>query len=274
MRLRKCCTPLTGYHHGETTSKTMATSRTATTVWGESKAVAGMAGGRGLGKMATDAGPGQGPPRTAGVKREHRAHREWPSSPGSSPGSFALSPRRPPTPLSPPLLPPAAFALAAELPPAQLLPTQAPLVSPRPRPSTTMSDFLSLSILQLLSVFSFLTSVLAVLCVGSGSLHRLAHRVEPVVDAPPPDAMSSLTSGKQPLWTWSGLPVSFSIDTLIGEDEPQEPQGYVGGTELTRMDWQVSRSPRIGASSSPSLSLLGLDSLEGHRPSPSHYAHV
>ena len=254
VRLRKCCTPLTGYHHGETTNRTMATSRTATTVWGESKAVAGMAGGRGLGKMATDAGPGQGPPRTAGVKREGRAHRERPSAPGS----FALSPRRPPTPLSPPLLPPAAFALAAELPPAQLLPTQAHPVSPRPRPSTTMSDFLSLSVLQLLSVFSFLTSVLAVLCVGSGSLHRLAHRVEPVVDAPPPDAMSSLTSGKQPLWTWSGLPVSFSIDTLIGEDEPQEPQGYVGGTELTRMDWQVSRSPRIGPSSSVLCSSLRL----------------
>ena len=104
-----------------------------------------------------------------------------------------------------------------------------------------MSDLLSLSVLQLLSVFSFLTSVLAVVCVGSGSLHRLAHRVEPGVDAPAPEM--SITSGKHPLWNWSGLPVSFSLDTLIGEDE--EPQGYVGGTELTRMDWQVSRS-RIG----------------------------
>ena len=106
-----------------------------------------------------------------------------------------------------------------------------------------MSDLLSLSVLQLLSVFSFLTSVLAVVCVGSGSLHRLAHRVEPGVDAPAPEM--SITSGKHPLWNWSGLPVSFSLDTLIGEDE--EPQGYVGGTELTRMDWQVSARPRIGA---------------------------
>ena len=106
-----------------------------------------------------------------------------------------------------------------------------------------MSDLLSLSVLQLLSVFSFLTSVLAVVCVGSGSLHRLAHRVEPGVDTPAPEM--SITSGKHPLWNWSGLPVSFSLDTLIGEDE--EPQGYVGGTELTRMDWQVSARPRIGA---------------------------
>lgn len=112
-----------------------------------------------------------------------------------------------------------------------------------------MSDFLSLSVLQLLSVVSFLTSVLAVVCVGSGSLNRLATRPEPTVDTPP---MSSITSGKQPLWTWTGLPVSFSIDSLIGEDDQEEPQGYVGGTELTRMDWQVSRSPRIGAFRPPS----------------------
>ena len=105
-----------------------------------------------------------------------------------------------------------------------------------------MSDLLSLSVLQLLSVFSFLTSVLAVVCVGSGSLHRLAHRVEPGVDAPAPEM--SITSGKHPLWNWSGLPVSFSLDTLIGEDE--EPQGYVGGSELTRMDWQVTPRQRIG----------------------------
>ncbi|EJF59896.1 hypothetical protein DICSQDRAFT_148228 [Dichomitus squalens LYAD-421 SS1] len=104
-----------------------------------------------------------------------------------------------------------------------------------------MSDFLSLSVLQLLSVLSFLTSVLAVVCVGSGSFHRLAHRVEHGVDAPAPDM--SITSGKHPIWNWSGLPVSFSLDTLIGEDE--EPQGYVGGTELTRMDWQVTARPRI-----------------------------
>ncbi|KAM5546099.1 hypothetical protein V8D89_000225 [Ganoderma adspersum] len=116
-----------------------------------------------------------------------------------------------------------------------------------------MSELLSLSVLQLLSVLSFLTSVLAVVCVGSGSLHRLAHRVEPGVDTPTPDMDldMSLTSGpgKHPLWNWSGLPVSFSLDSLIGEEEKEQPSGYVGGTELTRMDWQVSAArSRIVAS--------------------------
>ncbi|KAI0739510.1 hypothetical protein C8Q80DRAFT_1111830 [Daedaleopsis nitida] len=105
-----------------------------------------------------------------------------------------------------------------------------------------MSDLLSLSVLQLLSVFSFLTSVLAVVCVGSGSLHRLAHRLEPGVDAPAPDM--NIAPAKHPLWNWSGLPVSFSLDSLIGEDDQEDSQGYVGGTELTRMDWQVGR-PRF-----------------------------
>ncbi|RDX52435.1 hypothetical protein OH76DRAFT_1554144 [Lentinus brumalis] len=149
----------------------------------------------------------------------------------SSPSSFA---QRPPRQLS--SSSPAASASAeSTVPPTS---TQASPASPRPRLST-MSELLSLSVLQLLSVFSFLTSVLAVVCVGSGSLHRLAHRVEPGVDAAPD---MSITSGKHPLWNWSGLPVSFSLDSLIGEDEQEEPSGYVGGTELTRMDWQVSRS--------------------------------
>ncbi|KAI0719745.1 hypothetical protein C8T65DRAFT_568596 [Cerioporus squamosus] len=153
----------------------------------------------------------------------------------SSPFSLASSLRRPPR--QPSSSTPAASASAhSTVPPTS---TQASPALPRPRLST-MSDVLSLSVLQLLSVFSFLTSVLAVVCVGSGSLHRLAHRVEPGVDAPAPDM--SITSGKHPLWNWSGLPVSFSLDSLIGEDEQEEPAGYVGGTELTRMDWQVSRS--------------------------------
>lgn len=119
-----------------------------------------------------------------------------------------------------------------------------------------MSELLSLSVLQLLSVLSFLTSVLAVVCVGSGSLHRLAHRVEPGVDAPAPapdidlDSMA-LTSGKHPLWNWSGMPVSFSLDTLIGEEEKEQPSGYVDGTELTRMDWQVSAAARSRIVASP-----------------------
>lgn len=123
-----------------------------------------------------------------------------------------------------------------------------------------MSELLSLSVLQLLSVLSFFTSVLAVVCVGSGSLHKLAHRVESGVDAPTPDMdldMSITSSaGKHPLWNWSGLPVSFSLDSLIGEEEKEQPSGYVGGTELTRMDWQVSAArSRIGMSTLASRSL-------------------
>ncbi|EIW53250.1 uncharacterized protein TRAVEDRAFT_52378 [Trametes versicolor FP-101664 SS1] len=116
---------------------------------------------------------------------------------------------------------------------------------PCQRPSSvTMSEFLSLSVLQLLSVFSFLTSVLAVVCVGSGSLHKL--RLESGVDSAPASEMS-LAAGKHHPWSWGGLPVSFSINSLIGDDEVEEhTDGYVGGTELARMDWQVER-PRIVA---------------------------
>ncbi|KAI0819900.1 hypothetical protein BC628DRAFT_1400473 [Trametes gibbosa] len=103
-----------------------------------------------------------------------------------------------------------------------------------------MSEILSLSLLQLLSVFSFLTSVLAVVCVGSGSLHKL--RFDSGVDAAAADM--SLNPGKHQLWNWSHLPASFSINSLIGDDEPEEHNGYVGGSELARMDWQVGR-PRI-----------------------------
>ncbi|OBZ76032.1 hypothetical protein A0H81_03082 [Grifola frondosa] len=87
------------------------------------------------------------------------------------------------------------------------------------------SEFFSLSILQILSVLSFLTSILAVLRVGSGSLQ-------------------SVNSGKH-LWNWTGLPVSFSLGTLIGEEEQEEEKStvgrYVGGSELVRMDWKVGR---------------------------------
>lgn len=160
------------------------------------------------------------------------------SAVGRSPPSSHLSSsttHRPPRQQSSSFL--AASASAESTP--QPTSTQASPASPRLRLST-MSEILSLSVLQLLSVFSFLTSVLAVVCVGSGSLHRLAHRVESGVDTPAPDM--SITSGKHPLWNWSGIPVSFSLDTLIGEDDQEESKGYVGGTELTRMDWQVSRS--------------------------------
>ena len=146
-----------------------------------------------------------------------------------------------------------------------------------------MSELLSLSVLQLLSVLSFFTSVLAVVCVGSGSLHKLAHRIEPGVDAPTPDMDldMSLTSGpgKHPLWNWSGLPVSFSLDSLIGEEEKEQPSGYVGGTELTRMDWQVSAArSRIGMSTLASRSLAVMitqDSSPPPRvPSPQSHPHM
>ncbi|KAI0357715.1 hypothetical protein OH77DRAFT_1519085 [Trametes cingulata] len=103
-----------------------------------------------------------------------------------------------------------------------------------------MSELFSLSVLQLLSVFSFLTSVLAVVCVGSGSLHKL--RFESGVDSSASDM--SITPGKHHLWTWSGLPAGFSIGSLIGENEQDDSSGYVGGSELSRMDWQVGR-PRL-----------------------------
>ncbi|KAI0761352.1 hypothetical protein BD413DRAFT_486148, partial [Trametes elegans] len=128
--------------------------------------------------------------------------------------------------------------------PSSRRPRRHPGPLPRLRPAATiMSDVLSLSLLQLLSVFSFLTSVLAVVCVGSGSLNKLSHRFDARVDSAP--ASDMVASGKQQLWNWSGLPVSFSINSLIGDDEQQEQTGYVGGSELTRMDWQVSRPRTI-----------------------------
>ena len=167
---------------------------------------------------------------------------------------WTLSPRRPPahrrapSPPRPPVLTPADAGHPGTPHPVPGHSNRYPSIL-----GTIMSELLSLSVLQLLSVLSFLTSVLAVVCVGSGSLHRLAHRVDPGVDTPTPDMdldTMALTSGKHPLWNWSGLPVSFSLDTLIGEEEKEPPTGYVGGTELTRMDWQVSAAARsrIGAS--------------------------
>ncbi|PCH36780.1 hypothetical protein WOLCODRAFT_157470 [Wolfiporia cocos MD-104 SS10] len=108
-----------------------------------------------------------------------------------------------------------------------------------------MCEFLSLSVLQVLSVLSFLTSILAVLHVGAGSLHRLSNKFDAEVNAP-----ISLNPEKQPLWNWSGLPASFSLGSLIGEESREDGSekgvgGYVGGAELVRMDWQMGR-PRSG----------------------------
>ncbi|KAL7284760.1 hypothetical protein ACG7TL_002067 [Trametes sanguinea] len=105
-----------------------------------------------------------------------------------------------------------------------------------------MSDVISFSLLQLISVFSFLTSVLAVVCVNSGSLQKLAHRVDSGVDSSSASDIA-IAPGKH-LWNWSGLPVSFSIGSLLGEDDQTDTAGYVGGSELSRMDWQVGQ-PRL-----------------------------
>ncbi|CAL1710167.1 unnamed protein product [Somion occarium] len=104
-----------------------------------------------------------------------------------------------------------------------------------------MSELLSLSVIQLLSIFSFFTSVFAVLRVGSGSFHRLSHKFESDVARPAADL--NVGTAK---WSWSGLPVSFSLNTILGEDETKERShealgGYTGGGQLVRMNWQTTK---------------------------------
>lgn len=119
-----------------------------------------------------------------------------------------------------------------------------------PALSPVMSDWFSLSVLQILSVLSFVTSVLAVVRVGAGSFNRLQHKFEANVNQPA-SGMNVATSVKFPVWNWkvSGLPVSFSLGSILGEDEPEETEDgmgqYAGAPSLVRMDWQVSR-PQIG----------------------------
>lgn len=111
-----------------------------------------------------------------------------------------------------------------------------------PAPLFAMGDIFSLSVLQILSVLSFLTSVLAVVCVGSGSLYRLSHKIEADVNQPPSEM--NVAGAKVPLWNWSA---SFSLGSLIGDDDDEEvggTPGYTGGSDLVRMDWHVSRPVR------------------------------
>ncbi|EMD36873.1 hypothetical protein CERSUDRAFT_114791 [Gelatoporia subvermispora B] len=107
----------------------------------------------------------------------------------------------------------------------------------------TMSELLSLSVFQLLSILSFLTSLLAVFRVGAGSFNRISHYLDGDVTHQTPHI--GIGSGKSQLWNWTGLPVSFSLGALIGEDEHEEDKhavgGYVGGGELMRMNWQIGR---------------------------------
>lgn len=112
-----------------------------------------------------------------------------------------------------------------------------------PALSFTMGDLFSLSFLQILSVLSFLTSVLALVRVGSVSFHRLSHKFEAQTQQ-----MGVASDTKAPLWNWN-LGGSFSLGSLIGEDEEEEVAstgGYTGGSDLMRMDWQVTR-PISGA---------------------------
>jgi hypothetical protein len=117
-------------------------------------------------------------------------------------------------------------------------------------PFFAMGDLFSLSILQILSVLSFFTSVLAVVRVGSGSLYRLSHKFEAHLNQQTPE-MNVVSDAKAPLWNWS-LGGSLSIGSLIGEDEEEElgkDRRYTGGSDLVRMDWQVARS--ISSTSRP-----------------------
>lgn len=107
----------------------------------------------------------------------------------------------------------------------------------------TMFDVLSLSVFQLLSILSLVTSVLAVLRMGTGSLHRLSHKFETSSVAQPSTAMTAAKT-----WSWSSLPASFSLNALIGEDEEVRDaekelsvSGYSAGAELVRMDWRSEK---------------------------------
>ncbi|KAI0688604.1 hypothetical protein BC835DRAFT_1284366 [Cytidiella melzeri] len=113
-----------------------------------------------------------------------------------------------------------------------------------------MGDWFSLSVLQILSILSFITSLLAVVRVGSASLGRLQqHKFE--ADIPHQPATTVAASVKIPTWSWkvSGLPVSFSLGSLLGEDEHEEVPtsiaGYTAGSTLVRMDWQLDRPTTV-----------------------------
>lgn len=106
-----------------------------------------------------------------------------------------------------------------------------------------MGDWFSLSVLQMFSIVCFV--LLAVARIGSVHLGRLQHKFEANVQQP---AATVAASVKIPMWSWkvSGLPVSFSLGSLLGEDEEQDEGkdgmvGYDGGSTLVRMDWQLSR---------------------------------
>ncbi|KAI0078052.1 hypothetical protein K474DRAFT_1706778 [Panus rudis PR-1116 ss-1] len=129
-----------------------------------------------------------------------------------------------------------------------------------------MTDFLSISLLQLLSVLSFVTSVFAVVRVGTGPLHRLSqHKFDWGITR---SAVAMQDSAAATLkWSWNGLPVSFSLNTILGEDEEEGKEssatthlgGYSGGAQLVRMNWQTSKHvPPITYSSQTPISMAKL----------------
>ncbi|KZT64223.1 hypothetical protein DAEQUDRAFT_815132 [Daedalea quercina L-15889] len=121
-----------------------------------------------------------------------------------------------------------------------------------------MCEILSFSVFQVLSVLSFFTSILAVLHVGAGSLHRLSNKFEADLNLP----QLSLNTGKPHLWNWSGLPMSFSLSSILGEESQERSVdekglGYMGGSDLVKVNWQVGRA-RLGPQfyeSQPPLSM-------------------
>lgn len=178
------------------------------------------------------------------------------ASPGASLSLSTLTPELAPTPAAAVAL---AHALSVD---ANSTAALAARVLPVPLPA--MGDLFSLSVLQMLSVVSFCTSLLAVVCVGAGSFHRLAHKFDAHHPVTPP--APEMHVAKAPLWNWS-LGGAFSIGSLIGEDEEEEVgvmPGYTGGADLVRMDWQLSR-PVTGMSAPPLWSCAP----SHHHPFPS-----
>lgn len=182
-------------------------------------------------------------------------------------GQFSAAPLSPPSLTSPPSSSASAVGNDALIDDSSVEHAAAALANGTAPSSATpgllpaaMGDLFSLSLFQFLSILSFLTSLLAVVRVGSVSLHRFSQQHKSfAADVPEPEMHTTM---KLPSWSlnWglSGLPVSFSLNTLIGEDEAQPEMdekrsivqsGYTGGASLVRMpmDWQVNRT-RIGTS--------------------------
>lgn len=119
-----------------------------------------------------------------------------------------------------------------------------------------MSELFSLSFLQIVSIFSFLTSCVALICVGS------VHRLHQHKFTQPGGISQAQVDGKpqtQQVWSWtlSGLPV-LSLNAIIGEDEvqygnPEEGIAVPGldsiGQQVVRMNWPSMKVSQAGIAS-------------------------